>query len=120
VTVIDYVYRSGPRVHTKQPDSSFIPTDIQIPPAKPQPGTVRAGDVGVAFPTVVFQVVRRHESWALLLPRDAREKAFLRGTSVQLVVGVKLFKHEFKVVWAKRARGGRGMKVMRITEKDQV
>jgi hypothetical protein len=116
LTVIEYVHRSGPRVHTKQPDSSFIPTDIQIPPAKPEPGTIWAGDVGVAFPTVVFQVVHRHESWALLL-RDAwRKKAFSRGTWVQLVVGVKLFKHEFKVFWAKRARGGRGMKVMRITE----
>jgi hypothetical protein len=81
----------------KQPDSSFIPTDIQIPLEKPQPGTVRPGDVGVAFPTVVFQVVHRHESWALLL-RDAREKAFSRGTSVQLVEGIKLFKHEFKSI----------------------
>ena len=114
--MIDYVYRSGPRVHSKQPDSSFIPANIQIPPAKPQPGTVRAGVVGVAFPTVVFEVAHCHESWALLL-QDAREKAFSRQTSVQLVVGIKLFKHEFKVFWARRGRRGHGMKVMRMTEK---
>ena len=114
--MIDYEYRSGPRVHSKQPDCSFISADIQIPPAKPQPKTARIGFAGHAFPTLVVEVAHQHESWALLL-QDARQKAFSRQTSVQLVVGIKLFKNDFKVFVAKRGPHGRGMTVLRMTEK---
>jgi hypothetical protein len=115
--MIGYLYRTGARAYSKQPDASFIPLNIQIPPAKAQPGTTRPGFGGVAFPTVVFEIAHKHEAWHLLL-RDAREKAFSNSTSVQIFVGVKLFKNAFKVFWARRDnRRGRGMKIMRMTEK---
>jgi len=114
--MIDYVYRTGPRVHTEQPDSSFIPISIQIPPAKPQPGTLPPGFAGIAFPTVIFEVAHHHEPWYILI-RDAKERAFSRRTSVQLGVGIKLFKNEFKAFWGKRGRRGRGMQIVRMTEK---
>ena len=112
----DYVWRTGNRVYTKSPDASFIPVNIQIPPAKAQPGTAKPGFIGTAFPTIVFEIAHHHEPWHILL-RDAREKAFSAHTSVQIVVGIKLFVKHFKAFWAKRHRQGRGMKVMRMTEK---
>lgn len=112
----DYIYRTGPRVHTKSPDASFIPVNIRIPPAKVQPGTAKPGFIGAAFPTIVLEIAHHHEPWHVLL-RDAREKAFSARTSVQVVVGIKLFKSHFKVFWAKRHRQGRVVKVMRMTEK---
>ena len=107
---------TGVRVHSKQPDASFIPINIQIPPAKAQPGTGNPRFAGIAFPTVIFQVAHRHEPWHLLV-RDAREKAFSNQTSAQIVVGIKLFKNEFEVFWDRRGRRGRGMKIMRMTKK---
>jgi hypothetical protein len=90
--------------------------NIRIPPAKAQPGTPKPGFVGAAYPTIVFEIAHHHEPWHILL-RDAREKAFSPRTSVQIVVGIKLFANTFKAFWAKRHRQGRGMKIMRMTEK---
>jgi hypothetical protein len=113
LTMTDYVWRTR---NAKSPDASFIPVNIVIPPAKVQPGTAKPGSVGVAFPTIVFEIAHHNEPWHILL-RDAREKAFSAQSSVQVVIGVKLFKKEFKAFWAKRHAQGRGMKIMRMTEK---
>ena len=102
-------------MHTKSPDASFIPVNIQIPPAKVQPGTAKPGFIGAAFPTVILEMAHHHKPWHVLL-RDTREKAFSARTSIQVVVGIKFFASDFKVFWAKRHRQG-GMKVMRTTEK---
>lgn len=108
----DYMWRTG---NIKSPDASFIPVNITIPPAKVQPGTAKPGFVGAAFPTIVFEIAHHHEPWHILL-RDAHEKAFSPRTSVQVVVGIKFFKNEFKAFWAKLHVRGKGMKVMRMTE----
>jgi hypothetical protein len=112
----------GERLNTMSIGESCMTSHTRlIPSAKAQPGTVRAGVVAVgavAFPTVVFEVAHRHESWAVCSSKMlASEKALFRRTSVPLFAGVKLFPHEFKVFWARRARPGHSMKVMRMTEK---
>jgi len=91
----NYVWCTGNRVHIKGPDVSFIPVNIQIPSAKAQPGTAKPGFISAAFPTIVFEIAHHHEPWHILL-HDAREKAFFAHTSVQIVVGIKLFAKHFK------------------------
>ena len=58
----------------------------------------------------------KHELWHMLV-QDVREKAFSSRTFVQLVVGVKISKNEFKAFWGKRSPRGRVMEIMHMTEK---
>jgi hypothetical protein len=68
----------GERLNTMPIGESCVTSHTSlIASAKPKPGTVCAGVVAVvavAFPTVMFEVVHRHGSWAILLLHDTREK----------------------------------------------
>src|SRR5579859_3363303 len=111
--MIDYEYRTR---NVKCPDASFIPRTIQIPPAKPQPGTVKPGYAGLAFPTIVYEVAHTNETWQRLM-QDGQEKAFSRTTSVQVLVAVKLYKKHMRAFWGRRRQGGTGMDIIRTTDK---
>jgi hypothetical protein len=113
LTLVDYKY--GNR-KSKSRDASFIPPSIQIPPAKPRPGTTKQGYAGFAYPPVVFEVTHKHESWARLMD-DVRHKAFAGSMSIQVFLGLKLYKRHLKFIWARRGRQQRGMKIMRLTPK---
>lgn len=85
-----------------------------MPPALIQPGTSRGTFRGIAFPTFVVEVGHCHETWDRLL-RDADEKAFSPATSVQLVLGIKIYSRNFKAFVGKRHSRGHGMQIMRVT-----
>ena len=64
----------------------------------------------------MFEIAHRNESYAKL-KRDARRKAFAAGTSIQVVVCIKLYNRHFQVFWGRRAAAGRGMKIVKQTPK---
>jgi hypothetical protein len=64
----------------------------------------------------VFEIAHRNETYARL-KRDARRKAFSLRTSIQVVVGIKLYKRHFQVFWGGRAAAGHGMKIVKQTQK---
>lgn len=100
----------------KSPDSSFTPRDTTSPPAKIKPNTFGLGP-GFMYPTLVFEVAHRNESWRRLKD-DARNKAFSRLTSIQVVIGVKIYAHHFRAFWAhRRANPNHGMSIQQTTEK---
>lgn len=68
----------------KSPDQSFVPMNIASPPALIIPRTI-AG----AFPTMVMEVSKTHESYNNLFD-DAVVKHFSTQTSVRVWIGVKL------------------------------
>ena len=104
--LIDYIYRTGLRVHCKQPDASFIPVNIQIPHSCQHPNSSRQSQRNPVQHVQDSQAQHSQLS-SLRSPigmnhgicctlRDARVKAFSNKTSEQqLVVGIKLFKNEF-------------------------
>jgi hypothetical protein len=49
----------------------------------------------------VVEVAHRNEKWEQLLA-DAGLKAFSRMTSIQVVVGVKIYSRHFRCFWARR------------------
>ena len=114
--LIDYVYAY---LHTKSPDSQFIPRTIQIPPAMPQPGTATPTYPGLHYPTIVFEVSHTNEKWPQLI-HDARTKTFSRDTTIQVWVGLKIFPEHLRAVWGKRGARGHGMKMMRVTRKFRI
>lgn len=101
-------------IHMKQPDSSYTPRDLTCPPALPQPEYQND-----PYPTLVIEIAHRHETWGQLLA-DARYKAFSQYTTIQIVVGVKIYAKHMKWVWAKRAAVGHGMKIVRTTPKMRI
>jgi hypothetical protein len=109
--VLDYKYDN---THKKQPDSSYTPRDLTCPPALPQP-EYRDDP----YPTFIIEIAHKHEPWAQLRA-DARYKAFSQYTSIQIVVGVKIYSKHMKWFWAKRANVGHGMKIMRTTPKMKI
>lgn len=111
--MLDYRYHAN---SSKSPDLSFTPKDISIPPAMAQPNTAKPGYAGLAFPTVVIEVAHKHESWQRLFT-DGQEKAFSRNTSVQILIGIKIYTSNIRAFWGKRKLTGRGMDVMRVTPK---
>jgi len=104
---VDYRYNGRA---SKSPDNSFVPRDIQVPPAKLKPGT------NIPYPTVVIDVGHKHEGWKKL-KRDARTKAFTRMTSIQILVGIKIFTSHFRAFWARRSATGTGMNIQETTPK---
>jgi hypothetical protein len=106
--MIDYRYSA---LSTKSPDCSYIPRDITTPPALLQPQYNNT-----PFPTWVFEVAHRHEG-RTQLKNDARRKAFSAQTSIQVLVGIKIYSQHFKVFWAKRSHTGVGMTIQRTSPK---
>ena len=53
-------------------ESCMTPHTSLMPSAKPKPGAGVVGVGAVAFPRMVFEVVHRHESWAVFLLQEAR------------------------------------------------
>jgi hypothetical protein len=104
---IDYSYA---HLRTKSPDCQFTPKSLTIPPSLPKPGTIRPGYLGTPFPTVVFEVSHRHETWSQLL-QDARTKAFSGNTTIQVWVGLKIYAHRLQGTWGYRSKVGHGMTI---------
>ena len=69
----------------KSPDQSFVPVGISIPPAILIPGTL-----ALAYPTMVFEISKTHESSQDLMD-DAHHKHFSPQTSVRVWLGIKLY-----------------------------
>jgi hypothetical protein len=69
----------------KSPDQSFVPIGISIPPA-----ILILGTLAGAYPTMVFEISKPHESYQDLL-NDAPDKHFSPQTSVRVWVGIKLY-----------------------------
>jgi hypothetical protein len=80
----------------KEPDYSFVPRAILSPPALIIPGTRAA-----AYPNVVIEVSKIHESCNDLLDSAAR-KHFSAQTSVQVWIGVKLYEGRFRCMFRLR------------------
>src|SRR5436305_7224755 len=108
-------YEWSPR-GSKSPDYSYLPRDITIPPANPNPKSIRPGFVGRPYPTMVVDIAVENESWRRLKD-GARAKAFSRLTSIQVFVGVKVYKNTFRAIWGKRRAVGHGMHIQQQTEK---
>ena len=108
-------YEWSPR-GSKSPGYSYFPRDITIPPANPKPKSIRPGFVGRPYPTMVVEIAVENESWRRLKD-DARTKAFSRLTSIQVFVGVKVYKNTFRAIWGKRRAVGHGMHIQQQTEK---
>ena len=104
---VDYKYDDQ---SSKSPDNSFVPRNIQAPPAKLKPGT------NIPYPTLVIEVYHKHEGWKEL-KRDAKTKAFSQMTSIQIIIGIKLFTSHFRVFWAHRSPTGTGMNIQGTTPK---
>jgi cobalamin biosynthesis protein CobD/CbiB len=69
------------------------------------------------YPTLVFEVAHRNESWRRRKD-DARNKVFSRLTSIQVVIGVKIYAHHFRAFWAhRRTNPNHGMSIQQTTEK---
>jgi hypothetical protein len=86
------------------------------PPANPKPISIKPGLVGRPYPTMVIEVAVGNESWRKLKD-DARTKAFSRMTSIQVYVGVKVFKNTFRAIWGKRRAVGHGIHIEGQTDK---
>jgi len=110
----DYTWgiRRGSRGR-KSPDLSFRPRDLTVPPARYQ---VRSSKPSDHYPTIVVELAHRNESWNRLV-NDARRKAFARQTSIQVAIGIKIFRRDFRCFWAKRHRNGAGMTIVQRTPK---
>ena len=102
-------YRYNDRA-SKSPDNSYVPRDIQVPPAKLKPGT------NIPYPTIVIEVNHNHEGWNKL-KRDARTKALARMTSIQIIIGITIFTSHFRIFWARRSATGTGMNIQQTTPK---
>jgi len=107
--ILDYRYAVR---SSKSPDRSYKPRNITIPPAKPQTNL----PTHPAYPTLMFEIAHRNETYARL-KHDARRKTFSARTSIQVVVGIKLYRRHFQVFWGRRATVGRGMKIVKQTPK---
>jgi hypothetical protein len=116
--MLDYEYAPGA---SKSPDASFVPRDIVIPPALPRPGSVRPGYVGNPYPTLVFEFAACNEDWEKL-KADGRNKAFSPNTSIQVLVGVKVYgRTSFQAFWAKRRHPvNGGMRIMHATPRIRI
>src|SRR5947209_5657495 len=68
------------------------------------------------YPTMVVDIAVENESWRRLKD-GARTKAFSRLTSIQVFVGVKVYKNTFRAIWGKRRAVGHGMHIQQQTEK---
>jgi hypothetical protein len=101
--VIDYAY--GNR-SVKSPGSSYVPDGITIPHSNSL----------YAFATVVFEIAHRNESWKQLIS-DVHRKAFSSTTSIQVVIGIKIYTNKYRMFWGRRARSGNGMCIRKITPK---
>ena len=104
---IDYSYSN---TNSKSPDNSYVPRDIATPPGNLKPGA------NIAYPTIVIEVGHRHERWDKL-KRDARNKASAASTTIQVVIGIKLFTSHFRMFWGCRSPTGRGMNIQDTTPK---
>lgn len=104
---VDYRYNDRA---SKSPDNSFVPRDIQVPPAKLKLG------MNIPYPTIVIEVGHNHEGWNKL-KGDARMKAFSRMTSIQIIIGIQIFISDFRVFWARRSATGTGMNIQQTTPK---
>ena len=82
LTIPEYRWTAGSE---KLPDQSFVPMNITAPPALIIPGTI-AG----AYPTMVMEISKTHESYDDLFD-DAAIKHFSTQTSVRVWIGVKLY-----------------------------
>jgi len=82
LTIPEYRWTAGSE---KSPDQSFVPRNITSHPALIIPGTI-AG----AFPTMVMEISKTHESYNDLFD-DAVIKHFSMQTSVRIWIGVKLY-----------------------------
>jgi hypothetical protein len=60
-----------------------------------------------------------NERWPRLI-KDARTKVFSANTSIQVYIGLKIYRSHMKAVWEKRAARGHGMKIMRTTPKFRI
>jgi len=106
-------YTWGQRVKgRKSPDLSFRPQALTVPPGKYQ--LRRAGNEH--YPTMVIEVAYRNESWRRLVD-DARRRAFAAQTSIQIVLGIKIYKHHFRCFWGRRSARGYGMNIIQQTDK---
>ena len=65
---------------------------------------------------MVVEVAVENESWRRL-KADARRKTFSRLTSIQVFVGVKVFKKSFRAIWGQRRPVGHGMHIQQQTDK---
>jgi len=81
LTIPEYRWTVG---SMKSPDQSFVPMNITSPPALIIPGTIAA-----AFPTMVIEISKLHESYDDLF-EDAAIKHFSTQTSIRVWIGVEL------------------------------
>lgn len=81
-----------------------------MPPARLKPGT------NVPYPTVVLEVAHKIESWRRLKD-DARKKAFSRMTSIQVVIGIKIYERHIRCFWGSRGANGTDMVFREQTSK---
>jgi hypothetical protein len=84
LTFLEYQWRE--EGSEKSPDQSFVPHAILSPPALIIPRTIRA-----PYPNMVIEVSKTHETDNDLFD-DAAIKHFSAETSVQVWIGVKLYK----------------------------
>jgi hypothetical protein len=106
-------YAWGQRVKgRKSPDLSFRPRALTVPPGKYQ---IRRA-ANEHYPTMVIEVAYRNESWRRLVD-DARRKAFAAQTSIQIVLGIKIYNHHFQCFWGRRSARGYGMNIIQQTDK---
>jgi hypothetical protein len=101
----------------KQPDCSYVPVNLTVPPALGNPITITPQNpLGDPFPTMVFECAYTNEDWARLM-NDARTKTFAATTSIQLWIGCKIYKSDrsFRCVWGKRRVQGHNMRIMRTS-----
>lgn len=107
--MLDYNYRNR---SSKSPDISYVPGNITVPPAKHNLLSTPLRP----YPTVVIEIAHCNESWNRLI-LDSRKKAFSSKTSIQDVIGIKIFKKTYIMFWGRRARRGYGMCIKKITPK---
>jgi hypothetical protein len=102
VTLTNLGLRYAPNC-SKQPDNSWLPRDIDpnTPGVLHQPGSQEI------YPTFVLEIAYQHETFPQMM-RDAAEKHFAPTTSVQVYLGIKVYKttRRYKAVLAVRAPGG--------------
>jgi len=64
---------------------------------------------------MVIEIAVKNDSWPRLKD-DASTKAFSRLTSIEVFIGVKVYRNTFRAVWGKRRAVGHGMHTQQQTE----
>lgn len=87
-----------------------MPKDVRVPPAKLKIGT------NVPYPTVVLEIAHKNEPWNRL-KQDASNKAFSTMTSIQVAIGVKIYKQHIRCFWGNRRANGSNITIREQTQK---